>query len=160
MPDAFPFACVVLPGDADAATIAATAGRASEAGARPVIVPLPPDAPRPSGVQVVTVSTGLAGISQLRRAMAALANSPAVGLILWNAASEPSLPRALAVVDAARRTTAPIVVPDGRGADDAPVWYARETWLELMTVAEQGLDAVHARYGDRVAHIEVSDAVA
>ena len=65
---------------------------------------------------------------------------------------------ALAVVDAARRTGAPIVVPVHDGKRGHPVWFARETWRELMTVADGGARAVVHAYGARVHEVPVSDA--
>lgn len=160
MPDVFPFACVVLPGDADAATIADAVERASGAGARPVIIPLPASAPRPPGAQVVTVHDGMPETGALRRALAALANSPAVGLLLWQAGEPASLPAALAVIDAARRSGAAVVVPRRAGERAAPTWYGRDTWLELMTLTEQGFEAIDARHPSAIEFVEVTDALA
>jgi molybdenum cofactor cytidylyltransferase len=64
----------------------------------------------------------------------------------------------LAVLDAARRTSAPIVVPVYEGRRGHPVWFARETWRELMTVADGGARAVVHAYGARVHEVPVSDA--
>lgn len=156
---AFPVACVVL-GGAEPPALAAAVQRATEAGAVPVVVPLPPGTERPPGAQVVTTAPGVARIGALRRAMAALANTPAVGLLLWEADRPGGTRTARMVLEAARRTGAPIVLPEDRGRSLTPAWYARDTWLELMTVGEQGLDAVHARHAAAVERVEVRDALA
>ena len=63
----------------------------------------------------------------------------------------------MAVVDAARRTGAPIVVPVHDGRRGHPVWFARETWRELMTVTDGGARAVVRAYCERVHEVAVSD---
>lgn len=157
--EAFPVACVVLGGD-DPSALAAAVQRATEAGAAPVVVPLPPGRERPPGAQVVTTGAGVTTIGALRRAMAALANTPAMGLLLWEAERPGSARAARTVLEAARRTGAPIVIAEDRGRALTPTWYARDTWLELMTVGEQGLDAVHERHSAAIERVEVRDALA
>lgn len=154
-----PFASVVF-GGADPSALAAAVQRAREVGASPVVVPLPAGAARPPGAQVVTTAPGVTGIGSLRRAMAALANTPAVGLLLWDAGLEGSARAARTVLEAARRTGAPIVIAEDRGRARAPAWYARATWLDLMTAGERGLDAVHDRHALALERVEVRDALA
>ena len=157
--DPFPVACVVI-GGADPSALAEAVQLAAGVGAAPVVVPLPAGAARPPGAQVVTTAAGITGIGALRRAMAALANTPAVGLLLWEAGRPAAARAARAVLEAARGTGAPIVIPEDRGRVLAPTWYARDTWLELMTVGEQGLDAVHRRHESALQRVEVRDALA
>lgn len=157
--DPFPVACVVL-GGADPSALAEAVRLAAGVGAAPVVVPLPAGVARPAGAQVVTTAPGATGIGALRRAMAALANTPAVGLLLWETGRPGSARVARTVVEAARRTGAPIVIPEDGGRALTPTWYARDTWLELMTVGEQGLDAVHRRHESALQRVEVPDAMA
>lgn len=155
----FPVACVVL-GGADPSALAEAVQLAAGVGAAPVVVPLPAGAARPAGAQVVTTAPGVTGIGALRRAMAALANTPAVGLLLWETERPASARVARTVLEAALRTGAPIVIPEAGGRPLTPVWYSRDTWLELMTVGEQGLDAVHRRHESALQRVEVRDALA
>ncbi|MEK7239818.1 MAG: nucleotidyltransferase family protein [Gemmatimonadota bacterium] len=130
------------------------------AGADPVIAVVPPGTDAPAGARAVVNSKPQAEqVTSLRLGLAQLANTDAAGVLVWPvdhpfARAE----SALAVVDAARRTGAPIVVPvtdEGRGH---PVWFARETWRELMTVTDGGARAVVHGYGARVLEVPVSDA--
>jgi CTP:molybdopterin cytidylyltransferase MocA len=129
-------------------------------GADPVIAVVPPDIEVPVGARgFVNPKPKDEQVKSLRLGLAQLANTDATGVLVWPvdhpfARAE----SALAVVDAARRTGAPIVVPvteDGRGH---PVWFARETWRELMTVADGGARAVVRSYGVRVLEVPVGDA--
>ena len=130
------------------------------AGADPVIVVVPPGTDAPAGARaVVNTKPKAEQVTSLRLGLAQLANADATGVLVWPvdhpfARAE----SALAVVDAARRSGAPIVVPvtdDGRGH---PVWFARETWRELRPVADGGARAVVRSYGARVLEVAVDDA--
>ncbi len=68
-----------------------------------------------------------------------------------------TLETVLAVIDGARRTGAPIVRPQFEGEHGHPVFFHRDTWRELMTVADGGARAVVHAYGTRVAHVDVRD---
>jgi len=129
-------------------------------GAEPVIVVVPPGTEVPAGARAVVNSRPEGEqVTSLRLGLAQLANTDATGVLVWPvdhpfARAE----SALAVVDAARRSAAPIVVPvtaEGRGH---PVWFARETWREVMTVADGGARAVVRSYGARVLEVPVGDA--
>jgi len=129
-------------------------------GADPVIVVVPPETEVPAGARaVVNARPKGEQVASLRLGLAQLANTDATGVLVWPvdhpfARAE----SALAVVDAARRSGAPIVVPvteEGRGH---PVWFARETWREMMTVADGGARAVVRSYGARVLEVPVGDA--
>jgi CTP:molybdopterin cytidylyltransferase MocA len=105
--------------------------------------------PKPSAEQV----------SSLRLGLAQLANTDAQGVLVWPVDHPFALPTsAFAVVDAAQRTGAPIVVPVHAGKRGHPVWFARETWRELMTVADGGARAVVHAYGAAVVEVPVPDA--
>jgi CTP:molybdopterin cytidylyltransferase MocA len=150
---AFPVACVVLSLDAiargesnaggDAPCWAADVERAgcvrsiveaaAHAGVEPIIASLPPGLEAPSPARVV-VNTKGGGDLALRAGVAQLANTPAVGTLVWPLEeADAGLEVALAVLDAAKRTGAPIVAPVIEGADRWPVYFARDSWRELLT---------------------------
>jgi molybdenum cofactor cytidylyltransferase len=55
----------------------------------------------------------------------------------------------LAVLDAARRTGAPIVLPVFEGRRGHPVYFSRECWRELASVPDGGArTVVHAHEAD------------
>jgi molybdenum cofactor cytidylyltransferase len=61
-------------------------------------------------------------------------------------------------VDAFRRTRAPVVVPLHEGRRGHPAFFARESWLDVMTVEAGGARAVVRAYGARVHEEPVADA--
>lgn len=128
-------------------------------GADPVIAVVPPDTEVPAGARgIVNARAKDEQVKSLRLGLAQLTNTDAAGVLVWPvdhpfARAE----SALAVVDAARRTGAPIVVPVSDGGRGHPVWFARETWRELMTVADGGARAVVRSYGARVLEVPVGD---
>ena len=78
--------------------------------------------------------------------MAQLANSPArVVLLLPLSDSAPSIVALLSLIDASKRAPDALVAFTGASLDESPVVVPRDSWLELVTVAENGLDAVAAR---------------
>jgi CTP:molybdopterin cytidylyltransferase MocA len=129
-------------------------------GADPVIAVVSPATDLPAGVRgVVNAKPKDEQVKSLRLGLAQLANTSVDGVLVWPV--DHPFARAtsgLAVVDAARRTGAPIVVPVHDGKRGHPVWFARETWRELMTVADGGARAVVHAYGVRVHEVPVSDA--
>jgi len=129
-------------------------------GADPVIAVVPPDVAVPEGVRgVVNPRATDEQVTSLRLGLAQLVNTSAAGVLVWPVDHPFALATsAMAVVDAARRTGAPIVVPVHEGKRGHPVWFARETWRELVTVAEGGARAVVHTYGARVHEVAVPDA--
>jgi molybdenum cofactor cytidylyltransferase len=128
-------------------------------GADPVVVVVPPDATVPAGVRVVVNPRATdEQITSLRLGLAQLANTTAEGVLVWPV-DHPfaHATSAMAVLDAARRTNAPIVVPVHEGRRGHPVWFARESWRELMTVTDGGARAVVHAYGARVHEVPVDD---
>lgn len=172
---AFPFGCVVVAagagtrfGEPKAGAIVrdgvrfidAVVETARLAGADPIVVVVPAGLPVPGGVRSV-VNPDAAGeqIKSVRLGLAQLTNSSAVGALLWPV-DHPfvRLESALAIVDAAKRTAAPIVIPTYEGKRGHPAWFARDTWRELVTVADGGARAVVRTYGPRVIEVRVTDA--
>lgn len=90
--------------------------------------------------------------ASLRLGLAALANDPAEAVIVWPV-DHPfvHLLSVLALMDAFKRTRAPIVLPAHQGRRGHPVLFARPLWLELMTTATGGArTVVHAHAADIV----------
>ena len=137
----------------------AVARTAMDAGCDPIVAVLPPGVVPPDGVRVV--SNGRPESEQivsLRLGLAQLVNTPALAALLWPV-DHPfvTLESVLAVLDAAQRTGAPIVIPVSDGRRGHPAYFHRDTWRDLMTVDEGGARAVIRTYGERVAEVEVRD---
>lgn len=129
-------------------------------GADPIVAVVPPGVEVPVGVRAI-VNADAKGeqVASLRLALAQLTNSPVEGALVWPV-DHPAvrLESALAVLDAARRTGAPIVVPTQGGRRGHPTWFHRSTWRELVTVQDGGARAVVQADPARVASVEVPDA--
>jgi len=140
--------------------IDAIAALAAAAGLAPVVGVLPPGIPAPPGVeQVVNPDARGEQVGSLRLGLSRLANTSVVGAVAWPV-DHPfvALETLLAILDTARRTGAPIVAPEHEGRRGHPVFFHRDTWRELLTVADGGARAVVRAYGSRVAVIRVRDA--
>lgn len=138
----------------------AVVGTATAAGAIPVIVVVPPGVLVPGGARgVVNADAKGEQIASVRLGLAQLLNTPVVGTLLWPV-DHPfvRVESALAVVDAFRRTGAPVTLPLFEGRRGHPSFFARETWRELMTVVEGGARAVVHAYAGRVVEVPVEDA--
>ena len=172
---AFPFGCVILAagagmrfGEPKAGALVRAGVRfidavvetARLAGADPIVVVVPPGFAAPAGVRAV-VNPNAAGeqIKSVRLGLGQLTNSTAVGALLWPV-DHPfvRLESALAVIDAAKRTGAPIVIPTYEGRRGHPAWFVRDAWRELVTVADGGARTVVHAYGPRVIEVPVTDA--
>lgn len=133
---------------------------ARDAGLGPVVAVLPPGVTPPPGVSAVTNSRPEGEqVVSLRLGLAQLANDPAIGAVAWPV-DHPfvSLESVLAILDAARRTGAPIVRAAHDGRHGHPVFFHRDTWRELMTVPAGGARAVVHAYGARAVSVPVRDA--
>jgi molybdenum cofactor cytidylyltransferase len=96
--------------------------------------------------------------ASLRLALAGLANDPAEAVVVWPV-DHPfvHVVSVLALMDAFKRTRAPIVLPVYEGRRGHPVLFARTVWLELMTTATGGArTVVHAHAAD-VVEVPVPD---
>lgn len=137
----------------------AAAETARDAGLSPLVTVLPPGVEAPHGaVYVVNARADGEQVVSVRLGLAQLANTTVVGVVVWPV-DHPfvTLETVLAVIDGARRTGAPIVRPQFEGEHGHPVFFHRDTWRELMTVADGGARAVVHAYGTRVAHVAVRD---
>ena len=172
---AFPFGCVVVAagagtrfGEPKAGALVrdgvrfidAVVETARLAGADPIVVVVPAGFAAPPGVRAV-VNADATGeqIKSVRLGLGQLTNSAVVGALLWPV-DHPfvRLESALAVLDAAKRTAAPIVIPTYDGKRGHPAWCVRDTWRELVTVADGGARAVVHAYGPRAIDVPVRDA--
>jgi hypothetical protein len=151
------FGAVVIAGamrSGDDASVQAMVRAARAAGANPVVVVVPRglslQAPI-AGASLATVGANGSRIAAVRAGMALLANTSVGFVLLWP--FEPGAPadaaplRALA--DEARGSGAAMIAIAGAELDRSPVLVARDAWLEVMTLGEQGLEAVAARRGVR-----------
>ena len=124
-----------------------------------MVAVLPPGTAAPVGVTVIpNPKPEGEQIASLRLALSQLTNTSSVGAIVWPV-DHPfvSLESVLAIIDAAKRSGAPIARPEFEGAHGHPVFFHRDTWRELMTVADGGAREVVHSYGARVATVAVRD---
>ena len=153
-----PKATALLPGT-DQRFVDVVARAARDAGCDPVVVVLPPDVPAPEGTVAVVNRDGAGEqIASVRLGLARLSNTVAVGALLWPV-DHPyaTVESALAVLDGAQRSGAPIVVPVHDGRRGHPTWFARDTWRELLTVPDGGARAVVMGDPRRVLEVPVRD---
>jgi molybdenum cofactor cytidylyltransferase len=132
---------------------------AKSAGLDPVIAVLPPGVAAPEGVRVVVnAKPELEQIVSARLGLAQLTSAPVTAALLWPV-DHPfvNLESVLAILDAARRTGARIVVPVHESRRGHPAWFHRDTWRELMTVQDGGARAVIRADASRVSEVEVPD---
>ena len=96
--------------------------------------------------------------ASLRLALAGLANDPAQAVVVWPV-DHPfvHLVSVLALVDAFKRTRAPIVLPVHAGRRGHPVLFARTVWLELMTTSTGGARTVVHAHAASVVEVPVPD---
>lgn len=137
----------------------AVAATARDAGCNPIVAVLPPGVEAPAGVRAaVNSEPGSEQVASVRIGLAKLVNTDAAGVLLWPV-DHPfvSIESVLALLDCARRTGAPIVIPTFEGRRGHPAFFRRDTWLELMTVTDGGARAVVRAYGDRAITIPVRD---
>jgi hypothetical protein len=148
---AFDLAAVVLAGGAattDLPKLQAMVRAARAAGAEPVVVVLPRGIPAPEGARLAQVAAGATTISGLRAGTALLANSTARFVLLWPFDDEWSdTDGVMPLVEGAQREQAPVTAMEGADLDREPIIVARDSWLELMTIGEQGMNALAARRG-------------
>jgi len=146
---AFPIAALVLGHDAEPSgteELGALVATARDAGATPVVVAVPPGIELPAFSRVVRTRVSGSRIGAIRLGMAQLANSAARAVLLLPRSGSPSsLVALLALIDASKRAPDAIVAFAGASLDESPVIVPRDAWLELVTVAENGLYAVAAR---------------
>jgi molybdenum cofactor cytidylyltransferase len=121
------------------------------AGADPIIVVGPRELEVPPGAIGATNPHARGEqIQSLRLGLARLVSVPVAGALAWPV-DHPYVEAdsVAAIIEGAKRTGAPVVVPTFEGRRGHPVYFSRECWRELATVAEGGArSVVHARAGD------------
>ena len=150
MTDAAPLAAVFLAMRVpDEALLQSLVDAARAAGAHPIVVVLPREVHAPAEVRVARVAAGASAINGLRSGMALLTNTTARLALIWplEGAELTDVPRIGGLVDVARREGAAVTAFAHDDLDGSPVIVARDAWLELVTLGEQGIGAVAARRG-------------
>ena len=130
---------------------------ARRAGADPIIVVGPPGLAIPTGAIGVTNADALGEqIQSLRLGLARLVSVPVAGALAWPV-DHPyvDVESVAAVMDGARRTGAPIVLPVFEGKRGHPVYFSRECWRELATVTEGGARTVVHAHASETLHVPV-----
>jgi hypothetical protein len=113
-----------------------------------VVVVVPKGWRAPPRSRVVHVAPGVSAIGAIRAGMAQLSNTPAPYALLWplEAGAVDVARLRVLVADVARKRPA-VGALAGDDVEHAPVMVARDAWLDLMTLGEQGIGAVAERRG-------------
>ena len=132
---------------------------AMHAGLDPIVAVLPPGVEAFPNVRIVmNANPDSEQIASIRLGLAQLTNSPVIAAIVWPV-DHPfvQLESVLAVLDGARRSGSPIVVPVHDGHRGHPTYFHRDVWRELMTVADGGARALLRGAAQRVLEVPVPD---
>lgn len=143
-------AAVIIAPDAsegDATSLAEAVRLAREIGAAPVVVAAPRGTDAIGGARLVTTGAGASTITALRLGMAQLGNSPARAALIVPRGAPLDAATLASLVHASAGASAGVIAPGDADLDRSPVIVARDAWLEVMTLAEQGMDLVAARRG-------------
>jgi hypothetical protein len=102
----------------------------------------------PPRSRVVHVAPGVSPIGAIRAGMAQLSNTPARYALLWplEAGAVDTARLHALVADVARQRPA-LGALAGDDLEHAPLMVARDAWLDLMTLGEQGIAVVAERRG-------------
>ena len=131
---------------------------ATEAGLSPVIAVVQASVAVPApALELVNSQPRSEQSASLRLALARLANDPAHAVVVWPV-DHPFvlLSSVLALVDAFKRTRAPIILPAYQGRRGHPVLFARAVWQDLMTSSGGARTVVHA-HAAHVVEVTVAD---
>ncbi len=145
-------AAVLLPpsGAAQGApTLDEVAAAAKAAGAGPLVAVVPRGFSAPAVGRTVHVAPRATRIGAIRAGMAQLANTPSRwSLVLPRVAASADEALLRALIDAAKSSpAAQLIAREGAALDETPILVARDAWLTLLTLGEQGMDAVAAKLG-------------
>jgi hypothetical protein len=104
----------------------------------------------PPRSRVAHVAPGVSAVGAIRAGMAQLSNTPARYALLWPLeAGAVDMARLHALVADVARERPALGALSGDDLEHAPVMVARDAWLDLMTLGEQGIGAVAERRGLR-----------
>src|SRR5688572_18002810 len=132
---------------------------ARTAGVDPIIVVGPPGLLMPPGTVGVTNADARGEqVQSLRLGLARLVSVAVGGALAWPV-DHPYVDAesVVAVLDAARRTRAPIVLPVFEGRRGHPVYFARDCWRELATVKDGGARAVVHAHAAGIVEVPVTN---
>lgn len=133
------------PGDRD--VVAEMVESANNLAAYAVVV-VPKGWRAPPRSRVAHVMPGVSPIGAIRAGMAQLSNTPARYALLWPLeAGAMDVARLRALVAGVGQEHVALAALAGDDVEHAPVMIARDAWLDLMTLGEQGIGAVAARRG-------------
>lgn len=147
------FAVVILAARAtpsDRERVAEMVRVAREAGAQAIVAAVPRGWRAPTYSRVVHVAPGAPAISAIRSGMAQLSNTSVRHAMLWPLdAAEADVGRLSALVRGTQSEGAALALLEGDDVEHAPLMIARDAWLDLMTLGEQGMTALAERRGLR-----------
>jgi molybdenum cofactor cytidylyltransferase len=132
---------------------------ARAAGADPIIVVGPNGLDLPPGtVGVTNPDSRGEQIQSLRLGLARLVSVPVAGALAWPV-DHPYVEAesVAALIEAARRSQAPVVLPVFEGRRGHPVYFSRECWRELATVKEGGARTVVHAHAAEVLEVPVTN---
>ncbi|HEX4933872.1 MAG TPA: nucleotidyltransferase family protein, partial [Gemmatimonadaceae bacterium] len=132
---------------------------ATESDLSPVLAVVQPGVAVPAPARaVINPHASSEQATSLRLALAGLANDRAEAVVVWPV-DHPFVHvlSVLALVDAFKRTRAPIVLPVHDGHRGHPVLFARAVWLELMTTSTGGARTVVRAHAGDVVEVPVPD---
>jgi CTP:molybdopterin cytidylyltransferase MocA len=127
------------------------------AGAEPIIVVGSPGLSLPPGAVGVTNANARGEqIQSLRLGLARLVSVAVAGALVWPV-DHPYVDgeSVSAIIAGARRTGAPVVLPVFEGRRGHPVYFSRDCWRELATVAEGGARTVVHAYAAEILEVSV-----
>ena len=145
-------AACILAEEAPAPALAAVVSMLADAGLAPIVAVVARGATVPAPARAVVAESRRRDESTaLRFGLTQLANAHVRGAVVLRAGAPPALETLLALLDAARRTAAPVVLPVG-GAPSELAWVHRDLWRELL-VTPGGLAALLDRGGVEVLRV-------
>ena len=145
------FAVVILASRAtpsDRERVADMVQVAREVGAQAIVAAVPRGWRAPPYSRVVHVAPGASAISAIRAGMAQLSNTSVRHAMLWPLnAADAGVARLATLVRGTPSEGAALALLDGDDVEHAPLMIARDAWLDLMTLGEQGMAALAERRG-------------
>jgi CTP:molybdopterin cytidylyltransferase MocA len=137
----------------------AVVASARASGADPIVVVGPVGLEPPPGV-ILIANPDAKGeqIASLRLGLARLTNVPVTGVLVWPVDHPYVAPASVqAILETARATGAPVVLPVAGGKRGHPVYFSRGTWRELVTTKDGGARRVVHAYAATLQEVPVID---